>query len=135
MALETLSDLYVEELKDLYSAENQILKALPKMIKAATNPELKKAFTDHLGQTKAEFIEAFLVWEEDEHQYRTKTMPCPLLGEDNKCTVYDVRPETCKGYPYTDKKEFVFHTMSRAASALVCPAAFAIIEEMKERIR
>ncbi len=52
MALETLSDLYVEELKDLYSAENQILKALPKMIKAATNPELKRAFTDHLGQTK-----------------------------------------------------------------------------------
>src|SRR6185436_10135529 len=52
MELETLKDLYVEELKDLYSAENQILKALPKMIKAATNPELKQAFTDHLEQTK-----------------------------------------------------------------------------------
>jgi ferritin-like metal-binding protein YciE len=52
MPLTTLNDLYLEELKDLYSAENQILKALPKMIKAATNPELKKAFTDHLEQTK-----------------------------------------------------------------------------------
>ena len=52
MSLESLSDLYVEELKDLYSAENQILKALPKMIKAATHPELKQAFTDHLAQTK-----------------------------------------------------------------------------------
>ncbi|MEP6730937.1 MAG: ferritin-like domain-containing protein [bacterium] len=52
MPLESLSDLYLEELKDLYSAENQILKALPKMIKAATNPELKKAFTDHLEQTR-----------------------------------------------------------------------------------
>ena len=52
MPLESLSDLYLEELKDLYSAENQIIKALPKMIKAATSPELKQAFTDHLEQTK-----------------------------------------------------------------------------------
>lgn len=52
MPRETLSDLYVEELKDLYSAECQIVKALPKIIKAATNPELKEAFTDHLEQTK-----------------------------------------------------------------------------------
>lgn len=52
MALDSLNDLYVEELKDLYSAENQILKALPKMIKAATHPALKKAFTDHLEQTR-----------------------------------------------------------------------------------
>jgi ferritin-like metal-binding protein YciE len=52
MPLDSLNDLYLEELKDLYSAENQILKALPKMIKAATSPELKQAFTDHLEQTK-----------------------------------------------------------------------------------
>jgi ferritin-like metal-binding protein YciE len=52
MALDSLSDLYVDELKDLYSAENQIIKALPKMVKAATNPELKQAFADHLEETK-----------------------------------------------------------------------------------
>src|SRR3982074_2309281 len=52
MGVQSFSDLYVEQLKDLYSAENQILKALPKMIKAATHPELKKAFTDHLEQTR-----------------------------------------------------------------------------------
>jgi ferritin-like metal-binding protein YciE len=52
MSLESLADLYLEELKDLYSAENQIIKALPKMIKAATSPELKEAFADHLEQTK-----------------------------------------------------------------------------------
>jgi ferritin-like metal-binding protein YciE len=52
MPLSSLDDLYLEELKDLYSAENQILKALPKMIKAATSPELKQAFADHLEQTK-----------------------------------------------------------------------------------
>ena len=52
MQMETLRDLYVEELKDLWSAENQILKALPKMIKAATHPKLKKAFTKHEKQTQ-----------------------------------------------------------------------------------
>lgn len=52
MELETLKDLYVSELKDLYSAENQIIKALPKMVKAATNQQLANAFSDHLRQTK-----------------------------------------------------------------------------------
>lgn len=52
MKLESLQGLYVEELKDLYSAENQLLKALPKMAKAATSDELKNAFMEHLDQTK-----------------------------------------------------------------------------------
>ena len=51
MSLNTLHDLLVDELKDLYSAENQLLKALPKMAKAATSPKLKAAFEDHLEQT------------------------------------------------------------------------------------
>ena len=52
MKLATLNDLYVEELKDLYSVENQILKALPEMAKAATAPELKAGFEAHLRQTQ-----------------------------------------------------------------------------------
>ncbi len=52
MELETLQDLYVEGLKDLYSAEKQILKALPKMIKASTHRELKAAFRGHERQTR-----------------------------------------------------------------------------------
>jgi ferritin-like metal-binding protein YciE len=47
-----LEELLVDELKDLYSAENQILKALPKMAKAANAPELKKAFERHLEETR-----------------------------------------------------------------------------------
>ena len=52
MKLKTLHDLYVEELKDLYSAEHQILKALPKMATAASDGQLAQAFTDHLAQTE-----------------------------------------------------------------------------------
>jgi ferritin-like metal-binding protein YciE len=52
MANETLKDLYIDELKDLYSAENQLVKALPKMAKAATSPDLRTGFEEHLEQTK-----------------------------------------------------------------------------------
>lgn len=52
MKLNTLRDLYVEQLQDLYSAETQLVKALPKMEKAASNAELKQAFQQHLAQTE-----------------------------------------------------------------------------------
>jgi ferritin-like metal-binding protein YciE len=52
MAAHSLSDLYVEELRDLYNAEKQILKALPKMIKAASHDELKEALESHRKQTE-----------------------------------------------------------------------------------
>jgi ferritin-like metal-binding protein YciE len=52
MEMQSLRDLMIDELKDLYSAENQILKALPKMIKKATSPELKKGFEKHLKETE-----------------------------------------------------------------------------------
>jgi ferritin-like metal-binding protein YciE len=51
MKMQTLRDLLVDELKDLYSAENQIIKALPKMAKAASSDELRSAFEEHLEQT------------------------------------------------------------------------------------
>ena len=48
----TLHAVFVKELKDLTSAENQLVKALPKMVKAAASPDLKKAFQAHLEETK-----------------------------------------------------------------------------------
>jgi len=52
MADEGLKDLYIDELKDLYSAENQLVKALPKMAKAATSEDLRSGFEEHLEQTR-----------------------------------------------------------------------------------
>jgi ferritin-like metal-binding protein YciE len=49
-----LQELLIEQLKDLYSAENQIIKALPKMAKNATNPELRAAFETHLEETRGQ---------------------------------------------------------------------------------
>jgi len=52
MPNDSLKKLYVDELKDLYSAENQLVKALPKMAKAASSEELRQGFEEHLEQTK-----------------------------------------------------------------------------------
>ena len=52
MKIENLRDLWIDELKDLYHAENQILKALPRMAKAAVDDTLQSAFEDHLEQTR-----------------------------------------------------------------------------------
>jgi ferritin-like metal-binding protein YciE len=51
LKLHSLEDLFADELRDLYSAENMIVKALPKMAKAASSPELQHAFQEHLEQT------------------------------------------------------------------------------------
>ena len=52
MEIDSLRKLYVEDLKDLYSAEKQILQALPRMAKKASNPQLKAGFEEHLRQTE-----------------------------------------------------------------------------------
>jgi len=54
MKIATLHDAFVEELKDLHNAESQIVKALPRMAKAASSPELARAFEEHLDQTKTQ---------------------------------------------------------------------------------
>lgn len=64
MATKALADLYVEKLKDLYSAEQQILKALPKMVKAATHEDLRNAFETHRQQTQTHVERLQQIFEE-----------------------------------------------------------------------
>jgi ferritin-like metal-binding protein YciE len=54
MSVKTMGELLLDELKDLYSAEKQITKSLPKLAKAATSPELKQAFQSHLQETQGQ---------------------------------------------------------------------------------
>ena len=95
MQLETLRDLYVHELKDLYSAENQLIKALPKMAKAATNGRLAAAFNQHLAQTKrqARRLEQIL----KSHDESTRAPKCEgmegLIAEGDKMAKEDAEDE------------------------------------------
>jgi ferritin-like metal-binding protein YciE len=73
MKLDTLQKLYTDELRDLYNAEGQLLKALPKMAKAASSEELKDAFEKHLEQTKSHVERLEQVFEELGEKPKGKT--------------------------------------------------------------
>ena len=73
MKLDTLQTLYINELRDLYSAENQLLKALPKMAKGASSEELKNALENHLRQTESHVERLEQVFEELNQAPKGKT--------------------------------------------------------------
>ena len=87
----------------------------------------------HLNLDESEFIDTYLKPNPDDPPYVTRQMPCPFLGEDNRCTIYNVRPTVCREYPHTNKKDLAFRTMGVANNALVCPAVYWIVEQMKQQ--
>jgi ferritin-like metal-binding protein YciE len=98
MKLDTLKTLYINELRDLYNAENQLVKALPKMAKAASSEELKDAFEKHLKQTKSHVERLEEVFEEIGEKPKGKTCKAmkglieegsEILHEDGEESVID----------------------------------------------
>jgi ferritin-like metal-binding protein YciE len=75
--IKTLDDLFVHTLRDIYYAEKQIEKALPKMIDKATDPQLKAGFEKHLGQTRGHIQRVEQVFEL--HGVKAKTVNCPAI--------------------------------------------------------
>jgi ferritin-like metal-binding protein YciE len=73
----TLDDLFVHQLQDLYYAENQILKALPKMIAKATNPQLKQGLETHLRETETQVTRLEQVFRM--HGTQVKAIDCPAI--------------------------------------------------------
>ena len=94
----SLRQLYIDELKDLYSAENQLIKALPKMAKAASSDELREAFEEHLEQTKGQAQRLEQIFEQmDENPKGKKCVGMEglvkegqeMMGEDFEDAVMD----------------------------------------------
>lgn len=70
MKLDNLKKLYVEQLKDIYSAESQLVEALPKMAEAAHSPQLKRAFQGHLAETRTHVKRIEEIFQELEYSPR-----------------------------------------------------------------
>ena len=95
MELATLRELFVHELKDLYSAENMIIKALPKMAKAASSEELRSAFEEHLEQTKVHVERLQQIFENLNESPKGKTCKGieALIEEGKELMEEDANPE------------------------------------------
>jgi len=97
MKLESLHDLFVEELQDLYSAENMIIKALPKMIDKASAADLKGALTEHLEQTKVQVDRLDQIFDQLGDELDRKGRKCKgvegIIKENKTLLSEDAEPE------------------------------------------
>lgn len=80
------------------------------------------------------FIDTYLRVDED-NDHVLQGVPCTFLGEDNYCSIYDVRPKACREYPHTDRKDFHKISDLTIKNTAICPAAYNIVEKMKERMK
>jgi len=88
----------------------------------------------HFRMKPGDFIDIYLRLDE-ENDYVLQQVPCPFLGDDNYCGIYDQRPKACREYPHTDRKDFHKISSITIKNTMICPAAFNIVEEMKRRLK
>lgn len=81
-----------------------------------------------------QFIAQYLRVDED-NDYVLQSVPCTFLGADNYCSIYDVRPKACREFPHTDRKKFQQISNLTLKNVAICPAAFNIVEAMKQQIK
>lgn len=79
----------------------------------------------------AEVIEKFLRIDEDGDMV-FRSMPCPFLGDDNYCAIYENRPKACREYPHTDRKRFYQIYNLSIKNAYTCPIVFEVLENLKK---
>jgi len=85
----------------------------------------------HLKLKPSEFTEKYLRIDED-NDYVLQSVPCAFLGDDNRCSIYDVRPKACREFPHTDRiKQHQLLNLTQKNVA-VCPAVYHIVEKMKK---
>jgi Fe-S-cluster containining protein len=88
----------------------------------------------HLRLTPQKFIATYLRVDEDGDQV-LQQLPCPFLGGDNKCSIYEVRPKACAEYPHTDRPKIYQIAEITLKNTAICPAAFEVVEQMKKEIK
>jgi Fe-S-cluster containining protein len=87
----------------------------------------------HFKQKPQQFIDQYLRIDED-NDYVLQSVPCTFLEADNKCFIYEVRPKACREFPHTDRKKFQQIANLTLKNVEICPAAFNIVEKMKEKL-
>jgi len=85
----------------------------------------------HLNITPDMYKEKYL-YQDDVGDWLHKSTPCHFLGKSNLCTIYEIRPLDCSGYPHTHKKNFMMQTDLNVQNLSYCPATFRMVEKIYE---
>ena len=133
--------------------KNKVLKALPQLHEEAFervdclqcaaccknySPRFKtpdvKRISKHLGMKESVFIETYLRVDED-GDFVVKSSPCPFLGADNFCSIYDVRPSDCERFSYTDEDVIIKRQKLTLKNASFCPITFYVLEKLSSTLK
>ncbi|MBF0779061.1 YkgJ family cysteine cluster protein [Streptococcus cuniculi] len=87
----------------------------------------------HFRMKLSVFEDLYLKVDEDGDKV-FQAMPCPFLGEDNLCSIYDIRPKACREFPHTDCKKIYQINHLTLKNTLTCPAAYLFVEKLRERL-
>ena len=91
-------------------------------------PDLKR-ISRHLKMRESDFIDKYLLVDED-GDYVANAKPCPFLGADNYCTIYDQRPSDCRRFPYTDEDVFIKRQQLTLKNSSFCPITYYVLEKL-----
>lgn len=96
-------------------------------------PDVRR-ISKHLGMKESAFIETYLNVD-DEGDFVVKSSPCPFLGSDNACAIYDVRPSDCARFPYTDEDVIIKRQPLTLKNASFCPITFFVLDKLQQQVR
>jgi len=88
----------------------------------------------HLKLKPSEVVEQYMELDRD-GEYVFRSAPCPFLGNDNYCTVYESRPLACREYPHTNRKRFYQVLDLSVKNTEVCPAVVRVFEEIEKHYK
>ena len=91
-------------------------------------PDIKR-ISKHLKMKEGVFIDTYLRLDE-EGDYVVKQTPCPFLGSDNYCSIYEVRPSDCERFPYTDEDVILKRAHLTLKNSTFCPAVYYVLEKL-----
>jgi Fe-S-cluster containining protein len=94
-----------------------------------------KRIAAHLGFTPAAFTEKWLTYDKKAGDWMNKQQPCQFLDKTTQfCSIYDVRPADCAGFPHLKKKKMTDYIHVHQQNIEYCPATYRMVEKMQERL-
>ena len=126
--LKQLPDLHEEAFEkiDCLSCANCCRNYSPRF----KTPDIKR-ISRHLKMKEGAFIEKYLNVDGD-GDFVTKTSPCPFLGEDNFCSIYENRPSDCHRFPYTNEDVLLKRQNITLKNSTFCPAVYFVLEKLTD---
>jgi uncharacterized protein len=98
-----------------------------------TNKDLKR-IAAHVEMSVAEFKEKWLFYDKKDGDWMNRKQPCQFLNLDsNMCSIYEVRPDDCAGFPHLKKKKMTTYIHVHQQNVSYCPATYKMVEKMMEQ--